>query len=208
MTCWKIMIVDDHPLMRRGISQLLSLESDFEMVGEASNGADAVQLALEKEPDLILLDLNMKGMSGLDTLNAMRIEGVQGRIVVLTVSDSRSDIKALINAGADGYLLKDTEPDQLISLLKQALQGGKAYSELVREYLTSNTDQDSLFDTLTDREMQILKEVARGYRNKQIADDLFISEATVKVHMKSLLKKLQVKSRTAATVLYLEMQGQ
>ncbi|MGR5064379.1 response regulator [Photobacterium sp. DNB22_13_2] len=208
MTCWKIMIVDDHPLMRRGISQLLSFENDFEMVGEASNGADAVLLAQEKEPDLILLDLNMKGMSGLDTLNAMRAEAIQARIVVLTVSDSRSDVKALINAGADGYLLKDTEPDQLIALLKQAMCGGQAFSDLVREYLADNTEQDSLLDTLTDREMQILKEVAKGYRNKQIADNLFISEATVKVHMKSLLKKLQVKSRTAATVLYLESQGQ
>ncbi|MGF1738383.1 response regulator [Photobacterium satsumensis] len=208
MTCWKIMIVDDHPLMRRGISQLLSFESDFEMVGEASNGADAVLLAQEKEPDLILLDLNMKGMSGLDTLNAMRAEGIQARIVVLTVSDSRSDVKALVNAGADGYLLKDTEPDQLIALLKQAMCGGQAFSDLVREYLADSTEQDSLLDTLTDREMQILKEVAKGYRNKQIADNLFISEATVKVHMKSLLKKLQVKSRTAATVLYLESQGQ
>ncbi|MDV5171181.1 response regulator [Photobacterium rosenbergii] len=208
MTCWKIMIVDDHPLMRRGISQLLSFESDFEMVGEASNGADAVLLAQEKEPDLILLDLNMKGMSGLDTLNAMRAEGIQARIVVLTVSDSRSDVKALVNAGADGYLLKDTEPDQLIALLKQAMCGGQAFSDLVREYLADSAEQDSLLDSLTDREMQILKEVAKGYRNKQIADNLFISEATVKVHMKSLLKKLQVKSRTAATVLYLESQGQ
>ena len=162
MTCSKIMIVDDHPLMRRGISQLLSFENDFEMVGEASNGADAVLLAQEKEPDLILLDLNMKGMSGLDTLNAMRAEGIQARIVVLTVSDSRSDVKALVNAGADGYLLKDTEPDQLIALLKQAMSGGQAFSDLVREYLADSAEQDSLLDTLTDREMQILKEVAKG----------------------------------------------
>ncbi|ELR65169.1 Nitrate/nitrite response regulator protein [Photobacterium marinum] len=202
------MIVDDHPLMRRGINQLLSFEPDFEIVAEASNGADAVTLATEKDPDLILLDLNMKGMSGLDTLNAMRAEDIQSRIVVLTVSDSRSDIKALINAGADGYLLKDTEPDQLIELLKQALRGDKAYSDLVREYLEDASEQDSLLNTLTEREMQILKEVAKGYRNKQIADSLFISESTVKVHMKSLLKKLQVKSRTAATVLYLESLGQ
>ncbi|WP_299015995.1 response regulator [uncultured Photobacterium sp.] len=208
MTCWKIMIVDDHPLMRRGISQLLSFEPDFKIVGEASNGADAVLLASENDPDLILLDLNMKGMSGLDTLNAMRAEGIQSSIVVLTVSDSRADIKALVNAGADGYLLKDTEPDQLIELLKQALSGNQAYSDLVREYLEDTTEQDSLLNTLTEREMQILKEVAKGYRNKQIADSLFISESTVKVHMKSLLKKLQVKSRTAATVLYLESQGQ
>lgn len=208
MTCWKIMIVDDHPLMRRGIGQLLSFEPNFELIGEASNGADAIALAHKKNPDLILLDLNMKGMSGLDTLNAMRAEGINANIVILTVSDSRADIKALIAAGADGYLLKDTEPDELINLLKQALSGGKVYNDLVREYLEDNSEQDSLLSSLTDREMQILQEVAKGYRNKQIADTLFISEATVKVHMKSLLKKLQVKSRTAATVLYLEAQGQ
>ncbi|KXI24210.1 response regulator [Photobacterium sanguinicancri] len=207
MTCWKVMIVDDHPLMRRGIGQLLSFEPDFELVAEASNGADALGLAHEKEPDLILLDLNMKGMSGLDTLNTMRAEGIESSIVVLTVSDSRNDVKTLIQAGADGYLLKDTEPDELIRLLKEAMCGGKAYSSLVKEYLTDNVEQDSLLDSLTDRETQILQEVAKGHRNKQIADTLFISEATVKVHMKSLLKKLQVKSRTAATVLYLESQG-
>lgn len=207
MTHWKLMIVDDHPLIRRGISQLLSFEPEFDIIAEASNGSDAVRLAAEHEPDLILLDLNMKGMSGLDTLNAMRAEDISASIVVLTVSDSRADIRALINAGADGYLLKDTEPDQLVALLKQALSGGKAYSDQVKEFLEDDTEYESLLDALTDREMQILREVAKGHRNRQIAESLYISEATVKVHMKSLLKKLQVKSRTAATVLYLETQG-
>ncbi|WP_318434224.1 response regulator [Photobacterium leiognathi] len=208
MTCWKVMIVDDHPLMRRGIGQLLSMESDFQLVGEASNGNDAIALAHEQSPDLILLDLNMKGMSGLDTLNAMRNEGILACIVVLTVSDSRSDIKTLLNAGADGYLLKDTEPDELIELLKSALCGGKAYSIVVKECLAEQHSTDDMLSQLTERELQILQEVAKGQRNRQIAEQLFISEATVKVHMKSLLKKLQVKSRTAATILYLESQGQ
>lgn len=208
MSNWQIIIVDDHPLMRRGINQLLSFEHEFNVIGEASNGVDAVALALETNPDLILLDLNMKGMSGLDTLTAMRNEGISSTIVVLTVSDSRADIKALVAAGADGYLLKDTEPDELIALLHQALTGGEAYSSIVKEYLSDDLTQDSLLSTLTDRELQILQEVAKGHRNKQIADTLFISESTVKVHMKSLLKKLQVKSRTAATVLYLESLGQ
>ncbi|MGR5461449.1 response regulator [Photobacterium damselae] len=208
MSNWQIIIVDDHPLMRRGINQLLSFEPEFNVIGEASNGVDAVALALETNPDLILLDLNMKGMSGLDTLTAMRNEGIGSTIVVLTVSDSRADIKALVAAGADGYLLKDTEPDELIALLHQALAGGEAYSSIVKEYLSDDLAQDSLLSTLTDRELQILQEVAKGHRNKQIADTLFISESTVKVHMKSLLKKLQVKSRTAATVLYLESLGQ
>ncbi|EPS7132318.1 TPA: response regulator [Vibrio parahaemolyticus] len=209
MTVCKVMLVDDHPLMRRGIHQLLSFEPEFEVVAEASNGADAVAKAheLELELDLVLLDLNMKGMSGLDTLKALRADGCEARIVILTVSDSPADIGAIVRSGADGYLLKDTEPDELVELLKQAHQGDKAYSQEVAKYLSERSDHEDVFDSLTDRETQILREVARGFRNKQIADRLFISESTVKVHMKSLLKKLQVPSRTAATVLYLERFG-
>ena len=208
MTICKVMLVDDHPLMRRGISQLLSFEDEFEVVGEASNGTDAVAMAHEQDPDLILLDLNMKGMSGLDTLKALRTDGSSANIVILTVSDSPADIEAIVKAGADGYLLKDTEPDELIDLLKKAHSGDKAYSSVVANYLSDAASREDIFDQLTEREMQILQEVAKGYRNKQIADHLFISESTVKVHMKSLLKKLQVPSRTAATVLYLERYGE
>ncbi|KZX57578.1 DNA-binding response regulator [Vibrio sp. HI00D65] len=208
MTICKVMLVDDHPLMRRGISQLLSFEDEFEVIAEASNGTEAVALAHEEEPDLILLDLNMKGMSGLDTLKALRTDGSSANIVILTVSDSPADIEALVKAGADGYLLKDTEPDELIELLKQAYGGDNAYSSVVARYLNDAASRNDIFDQLTEREMQTLQEVAKGYRNKQIADHLFISESTVKVHMKSLLKKLQVPSRTAATVLYLERYGE
>lgn len=130
MTICKVMLVDDHPLMRRGISQLLSFEDEFEVIAEASNGTEAVALAHEEEPDLILLDLNMKGMSGLDTLKALRTDGSSANIVILTVSDSPADIEAIVKAGADGYLLKDTEPDELIELLKQAHHGDKATAVL------------------------------------------------------------------------------
>ncbi|AVH34750.1 response regulator [Vibrio fluvialis] len=208
MTKCRVMLVDDHPLMRRGINQLLSLEEEFEVVAEASNGTEAIALAHEVEPDMILLDLNMKGMSGLDTLKALRTDGSSATIVILTVSDSAADIEAIVRAGADGYLLKDTEPDQLVELLKDAVHGNKAYSDVVAAYLRDRQDQTDVFDLLTEREAQILGEVAKGYRNKQIADRLFISESTVKVHMKSLLKKLRVPSRTAATVLFLERYGE
>ncbi|WP_297480763.1 response regulator [uncultured Photobacterium sp.] len=207
MTSWKVMIVDDHPLMRRGIGQLLSFDTKFDVIGEASNGNEAIALAHKLPVDLILLDLNMKGISGLDTLITLRNEGIDACIVILTVSDNHADIKTLIDAGADGYLLKDTEPDELVALLKTALTGGKAYSEVVTAFLNNNGTENTLFSSLTERENQILQEVAKGHSNKVIADSLFISEATVKVHMKSLLRKLQVKSRTAATVLYLQTLG-
>ncbi|EHZ2743110.1 response regulator [Vibrio vulnificus] len=208
MTVCRVMLVDDHPLMRRGINQLLSFEEKFEVVAEASNGTEAVAKAHENELDLILLDLNMKGMSGLDTLKALRADGCEASIVILTVSDSPADIEAIVKAGADGYLLKDTEPDELVELLEKAHLGDKAYSSVVAKYLLQREENTDVFDELTDRERQILQEVARGFRNKQIADRLFISESTVKVHMKSLLKKLKVPSRTAATVLFLERYGE
>ncbi|WP_047047850.1 response regulator [Vibrio mexicanus] len=208
MSQCNVLLVDDHPLMRRGIAQLLDFEPEFKVIGDVSNGADAIAKAHELEPDLILLDLNMKGMSGLDTLKALRADGSSATIVILTVSDSALDIDAIVKAGADGYLLKDTEPDELIELLKGALVGEAAYSKEVAHYLSERGGKDDVFDLLTERESQILKEVAKGYRNKQIADNLFISESTVKVHMKSLLKKLQVPSRTAATVLYYERYGE
>ncbi|EGQ7756026.1 response regulator [Vibrio vulnificus] len=208
MTVCRVMLVDDHPLMRRGINQLFSFEEQFEVVAEASNGTEAVAKAHENELDLILLDLNMKGMSGLDTLKALRADGCEASIVILTVSDSPADIEAIVKAGADGYLLKDTEPDELVELLEKAHLGDKAYSSVVAKYLLQREENTDVFDELTDRERQILQEVARGFRNKQIADRLFISESTVKVHMKSLLKKLKVPSRTAATVLFLERYGE
>ncbi|EOA6541450.1 TPA: response regulator [Vibrio vulnificus] len=208
MTVCRVMLVDDHPLMRRGINQLLSFEEQFEVVAEASNGTEAVAKAHENELDLILLDLNMKGMSGLDTLKALRADGCEASIVILTVSDSPADIEAIVKAGADGYLLKDTEPDELVELLEKAHLGDKAYSSVVAKYLLKREENTDVFDELTERERQILQEVARGFRNKQIADRLFISESTVKVHMKSLLKKLKVPSRTAATVLFLERYGE
>jgi len=116
---YSVLVVDDHPLMRKGIVQLLELEDNIDVVGEASNGTDAVAMAKESEPDLILLDLNMKGLSGLDTLKALRAEEVTSRVVILTVSDARQDVVALLKAGADGYLLKDSRRDLLLAQLAE-----------------------------------------------------------------------------------------
>ncbi|WP_312743603.1 nitrate/nitrite response regulator protein NarP [Cedecea neteri] len=209
-TVYQVLIVDDHPLMRRGVRQLLELDSTFAVVGEASSGAEAISLANRLSPDLILLDLNMKGLSGLDTLNALRRDGISARVVILTVSDARSDIFTLIDAGADGYLLKDSDPEVLLQDIHRCLTGEKAFSEQVREYLTNrgNERQSSdPFAILTERELDVLSEVARGLSNKQIASGLHISEETVKVHIRNLLRKLQVRSRVAATVLFLESRG-
>lgn len=202
-----ILIVDDHPLMRRGVRQLLELEPTFNIVAEASNGNEAITFASQFSPDLILLDLNMKGLSGLDTLKALRNEGVDARIIVLTVSDSRNDIYALIDAGADGYLLKDSEPEQLLSKILQAANGENVFSDIIHEYLATRDKQTDPFESLTERELDVLQEVARGMSNKQIAVHLHISEETVKVHIRNMLRKLNVRSRVAATVMYLEQKA-
>lgn len=200
----KVLIIDDHPLMRRGIKQLVELKEGFEVVGGAGNGSEGVDLALQTAPDLIILDLNMKGLSGLDTLKALRAEGVDARIVILTVSDAKNDIFTLIDAGADGYLLKDTEPDTLLSQLKRIAQGEVILSDSIKNLLLERQSSQEPIYSLTDREMDVLRLIATGLSNKQIAGQLFISEETVKVHIRNLLRKLNVHSRVAATVLYFE----
>ena len=200
-----IMIVDDHPLMRRGIRQLLALEPRLEVVAEANNGTEALAEARRLSPDVILLDLNMKGMSGLDTLKALRNEGIAARILILTVSDARNDIYAMVDAGADGYLLKDSEPELLLAQVMRGAQGETVFSDVVAEFLTTRLPNASSnpFKQLTERELDVLQEVARGLSNKEIAATLHISEETVKVHIRNLLRKLDVRSRVAATVLWL-----
>ena len=199
----KILIIDDHPLMRRGIKQLIELEKNFEVVGDAGSGNEGIALALKTQPDLIILDLNMKGLSGLDTLKSLRNEDVDARIVILTVSDAKNDIFALIDAGADGYLLKDTEPDTLLGQIKQIAQGEVILSDSIKDLLLERSSSQDPIHALTDREMDVLQLIAKGLSNKQIAAQLFISEETVKVHIRNLLRKLNVHSRVAATVLYL-----
>ncbi|WP_342606390.1 two-component system response regulator NarL [Pantoea agglomerans] len=199
-----LMIVDDHPLMRRGVRQLLALDPRLEVIAEASNGTEALAEARHQEPDIILLDLNMKGMSGLDTLKALRHEGISSRILVLTVSDARSDIFAMVDAGADGYLLKDSEPEVLLAHILQASRGEKVFSEGVTRYLANRQHSADPLRQLTERERDVLQEVARGLSNKEVAAILHISEETVKVHIRNLLRKLDVRSRVAATVMWIE----
>ncbi|GLS83341.1 response regulator [Paraferrimonas haliotis] len=203
---YSVLVVDDHPLLRNGICQLLQAEDEFELFGEVGAGIDALAAMRGDEPDIVLLDLNMKGMSGLDTLNAIRADGITSKVVILTVSDNKQDVIRLLRAGADGYLLKDSDPDELIAQLKQIMLGETIISEQLRPYLQDLNQPDS--DTswimeLTPRELQILQLVAEGMSNRAISDSLHISEGTVKVHIKNLLRKAEAKSRTEMAVRYL-----
>ncbi|MCB1669419.1 MAG: two-component system response regulator NarL [Pseudomonadales bacterium] len=200
------MLVDDHPLLRRGIQQLVELEDDLDVIAQASSGEHALELLESLDPDLILLDLNMKGMDGLETLRAMREQGVVARIVVFTVSDDSNDVVAALKSGADGYLLKDMDPDELMIQLREACQGKMVLSDSLTELLALSYREDSIsastdiYNRLTRREKEILKMIADGLSNKMIGRQLDIVEATVKVHVKNLLKKLGLRSRVEAAV--------
>ncbi len=203
----RVLLIDDHPLMRRGIRQLLESSDDFLVIGEVGSGLEGVEWAVRELPDLIILDLNMKGLSGLDTLKALRREDVDSRVVILTVSDARNDIFTLIDAGADGYLLKDTDPLTLLEQIQDIASGKIVYSDVVKKIVSERQVGDDPIYSLTSRELDVLTLVAKGLSNKQIANELFISEETVKVHIRNLLRKLNVHSRLAATIVYLEHFG-
>ena len=206
-----VLLVDDHPLLRKGVSQLLALEDDIDVVGEASNGGDAVLRALELNPDLILLDLSMKGMDGIETLAALRDAGVASRIVVFTVSDDRKDVISALKSGADGYLLKDTEPEELVDSIRKICAGKMVLSAELTEVLAlsfrdEQKPQGPDLASLTRREKQIVNYIAEGMSNKLIGRRLDIAESTVKVHVKHLLKKLGLRSRVEAAIWMVEQQ--
>ena len=200
-----IMMVDDHPLLRKGLNQLIELEEDLLVVGEASSGKEAINMAGDLDPDLITLDLNMQGMDGLETLRSLRAQGVTARIIMLTVSDNDEDVVEAIRSGADGYLLKDMEPEELVDKLKEAALGKMVMSPKLTEILATalrkpEKKNSNLLSSLTSREYDILKLIAKGMSNKLIARELDISDGTVKVHVKHLLKKLGLNSRVEAAV--------
>jgi two-component system, NarL family, nitrate/nitrite response regulator NarL len=201
----RILIIDDHPLFRKGVSQLIAMAPHLQLVGEASSGEAGVAKAKELDPDLILLDLHMKGMNGIDTLKAIREAGLDCRVVMLTVSDNADDLVAAIRSGADGYLLKDMEPEDLLAAIDQTLNGSTVIGERLNGMLAHAIREEAAASqrdsaTLTKREQEILDGLARGLSNKLIARSLDITEATVKVHVKNLLKKLGFRSRLEAAV--------
>ncbi len=208
-----VIIIDDHPLFRKGVSQLLALNDELHLIGEASSGEEGLELARALEPDLILLDLNMKGMNGIETLRALRDADLAARILILTVSDAADDLVAAIRAGADGYLLKDMEPEELLERIVEAQRGRIVISESLNGLLARSLRDEAQatersLAPLTDREKDILGCLANGLSNKLIARDLNIAEGTVKVHIKNLLKKLKFRSRLEAAVWAIEQQNQ
>ncbi|NMP26446.1 two-component system response regulator NarL [Rahnella sp. SAP-1] len=204
-----ILLIDDHPMLRNGVKQLIALDASLQVIGEASNGEQGVEMATQLDPDLILLDLNMPGMNGLDTLDKMRQTALSGRIIVFSVSNNEDDVVTALKRGADGYLLKDMEPEDLLVSLRQAAAGKMVLSEALTPILAASLREnrpgnDRDIQSLTPRERDIIKLIAEGLPNKMIARRLNITESTVKVHVKHLLKKMRLKSRVEAAVWVLQ----
>ena len=197
--------MDDHPLFRRGLTQLLAALPRFTLLGEASCGRDGIELVKSVRPDLLLLDLNMKDMSGIDVLRELKTCDLDTRIVMITVSDQAEDLIAALRAGADGYLLKDMEPEQMLESLESAADGRIIVSETLTHLLAVALRQQKRPENpveagLTEQELRILERIAAGKSNKLIGRELDIAEGTVKVHVKHILRKLNLRSRVEAAV--------
>ncbi|MCK4706992.1 MAG: two-component system response regulator NarL [Gammaproteobacteria bacterium] len=200
-----MLVIDDHPLIRRGIKDLVSMDDSFQVTGEADNGLSGLELAKQINPDIILLDFNMEKMNGLETLEAIKATNLDCRVIILTVSDNEKNIVSSLRAGADGYLLKDMEPEDMLENLHQVVNGHVVLSKKVSELIVRGLHEESRKESrknadLTNREEEILLLISKGMSNKEIARKLDIVETTVKVHVKNLLKKLQLRSRVEAAV--------
>ncbi|MHB0919446.1 MAG: response regulator [Thiomonas delicata] len=203
----EVVIIDDHPLFRQGLKDLIAMASDqLVLVGEADNGKDGLDLVRRLEPSVVLLDLHMKGMSGLDTLKEIKTHHPGITTIMITVSDDAENLTASLRAGADGYLLKDMAPEALLAgILKTSETGAMTLSDNLVNLLVVSLREDPLPKTkeaanLTPQEANVLAHLKEGKSNKQIARDLHIAEGTVKIHVKRILKKIHVNSRTQAAV--------
>ena len=201
-----VIVIDDHPLFRKGVIQLLDLDKSFQVDAEAGNYEEAVTSVMRFNPDLVLLDLNMKGTSGIEILTAIKSFDPSIRVIMLTVSDNPDDLIQAIRAGVDGYLLKDLDPDDVLRSIKQGIEGKTVLSPNLMKALSDTLKKESPqfkerdLKDLTQREIVVLESLAKGYSNKVIAQKLEISDGTVKVHVKHVLRKLSFRSRVEAAV--------
>ncbi len=205
----RVMVVDDHALFRRGLEMVLGQESDIELVGEASDGAEAIQRATELMPDVVLMDVRMPRRSGIEAAGEIKELLPHVKILMLTISDEEADLYDAIKAGASGYLLKEIPIEEVADAIRSVWQGQSRISpsmasKLLTEFAaiskTAEERPQMPAPRLTDREMEVLKLVAQGLNNRDIAKELFISENTVKNHIRNILEKLHLHSRMEAVV--------
>ena len=207
MTKIRIMIADDHPMIRQGIKQILELENDFDVVALACNGDEAVKLVKQHKPDVILMDINMPDTNGIEALQRLKEEEIPAKVLMLTIHDDREYLFKALQMGAEGYVLKDAEPTVLVDAIRNIHKGQSFIQptmtrELVKEFNRVTLHEKNIRDenALTERESEVLGLIAEGMLNKEIAQKLFISEKTVKNHVSNIFRKLQVSDRTQAAI--------
>ena len=199
----KLLLVDDHPMLRRGMSDLLSLEGDVKVVGEASDGKQALDFLQNNAVDLVILDHNMPVLTGIETLKEIKARHIKVKTLLFTVSDSGNDVQEALKLGVDGYLLKDMEPDLIIDDIRKILRGELVISPNLASILAQTLRTPSASDiagNLTIRELEVIQMIAKGLSNKMIANKLDIAESTVKVHVKHILNKTGLRTRVDAAV--------
>lgn len=208
----RVMLVDDQNLVRKGVRSLLELSNEIEVIAEAADGAEAIRRIPDENPDVVLLDMRMPGLSGLDVLRKMSEEGNLPPTIILTTFDDDELVLAGIQCGAKGYLLKDVSLEELVSAVKTVAEGGSIVKPAVTQRLLQglenlHTDFSSLDrpDPLTERETEILRLMAGGYSNKEIANSLGVAEGTVKNHVSNILSKMGVRDRTRAVLKAFEL---
>lgn len=212
----RILLVDDHQLFREGVKRILEMEESMTVIGESANGYDAIRLARELSPDIILMDINMPKMNGVEATARLKKAGVDARVIILSIHDDENYVRETLRNGADGYLLKEMDTDALIEAVQTVSNGqcyihpkvtGKVIDEfrrLAQEACEPDEGEcvfDSHYEALTRRELEVLQLMAEGKSNRTIGQELFISEKTVKNHVSSILQKLNVQDRTQAVVL-------
>ena len=193
----RVFSVDDHPLLREGIAAVVNNEPDMVMVAQASNGREAIQQFRDQQPDVTLMDLRLPDISGIDAMIAIRQESPDARVVMLTTFEGDVEIQRALAAGARGYILKNMPPRELVGVIRQVYAGKKRIPVEIAAQLAEHLSDEPL----TEREREVLQHIAGGNRNRDIADRLFISEETVKVHVKHIMEKLGASDRTEAVAI-------
>lgn len=202
----RIVVVDDHPVVREGLVAILSTQADFAVVGEASTGLQAVEVCQQLQPDLVLLDLELPDLDGVAVLERLDLAATNRRVLVFTAFDTDERIIGAVRAGAQGYLLKGAPRDELFAAIRLIYAGGSTLHPLIASKLLRQVQRDTTLVELTPREHEVLQHLAQGFANKQIAYQLNITERTVKFHLNSIFQKLGAHNRTEAVAIAYERQ--